>query len=152
MKKIDISEFLFHALFPIIIGSTIGFMMKDYNSYLDELERSIEVPSIVFPIVWSILYLLIGVWYHFFATEASKKDKIIYYFGLFINFAFTPVLFYFHNIPLALVITIMLVVINVYLFFKSIKKSKTGYLLIPYILWLIFATILMFDLLINNVL
>lgn len=152
MKKIDISDFLFHALFPIIVGSSIGFMLKDYNSYIEGLERSIKVPSIVFPIVWSILYLLIGVWYHFFEIEASKTDKIIYYFGLLLNFMFSPVLFYFENIQFALVITIMLVIVNIYLLYKSIKKSKLGYLLVPYILWLTFATILMFDLFIHNVL
>ena len=141
-----------HALFPIIIGSAIGFMLKDYNSYLEELNRSIKVPNIVFPIVWSILYLLIGIWYHFFEINASKNDKIIYYFGLLLNFMFSPVLFYFHNIPFAFLITILLLVINIYLLFKSVKQSKTGYLLLPYLLWLVFANILMIDLLVNNVL
>lgn len=152
MKKIDISDLLFHALVPIILGSMIGFIFKDYTSYLEELDRTIVVPRIVFPVVWSILYLLIGIWYHFFSQTALKKDKIIYYVGLGINLLFTPVLFYFENIPLAFLIVIVLLIINIYLLFKSTKDSKKGYLLVPYILWLCFASVLMIDLLINNVL
>lgn len=151
MKKIDISDFLFHLLVPIILGSAIGFIFKDYTSYIDTLDKNIEVPKLVFPIVWSILYVLIGLWYHFFAKESSNSDKTLYYVGLILNFLFTPVLFYFENIPLASLIVIMLVVINIYLFLKSIKKTKFGYLLLPYLLWLGFASVLMIDLLVNNV-
>ena len=126
MKKIDISDFLFHALFPIIVGSSIGFMLKDYNSYIEGLEKSIKVPSIVFPIVWSILYLLIGVWYHFFEIEASKTDKIIYYFGLLLNFMFSPVLFYFEN---SLYFTKIIMILFSSIMFIKLKSEKIEYVL-----------------------
>lgn len=151
MKKIDISSLLFHILLPIIFGSAVGFIFND-SSFVDSLDKTIEVPKILFPIVWSILYLLIGIWYHNYSNTANPKQKVLYYVLLFLNFLFTPTLFYFKNITLALVIVVILLVGNIILFRDSIKKSKIGYLLIPYILWLFFAGVLMVDLFVNNIL
>ena len=151
MKKIDIGSMLFHVLTPILIGTVIGLIFNDFN-YIDTLNKSFDVPKIVFPIVWSILYLLIGIWYHNYEKEATTLNKVIYYILLGLNFLFTPVLFYFHNIVLALIIVIILLLGNIYLLFDSKKIIKYSYLLIPYLLWLTFAGILMVDLFINNVL
>lgn len=150
MKKIDIGSLLFHVLTPILLGMVIGIVFNN-TSYTDELNKTINVPSIVFPIVWSILYLLIGVWYHNYEKEAISRDKVIYYILLALNFLFTPVLFYFENIVLALIIVVILIIGNIYLLINSIRKGKYGYLLAPYVIWLMFAGILMVDLLINNV-
>jgi tryptophan-rich sensory protein len=151
MKKIDIGSLLFHVLTPILLGMAVGLIFNDFD-YIDSLNKNIDVPKIIFPIVWSILYLLIGYWYHNYEKEAMLRNKVIYYVLLGLNFLFTPVLFYFHNIVLALIIVIILIIGNVYLLIDSIKKGKYGYLLVPYILWLTFALVLMVDLLINNVL
>lgn len=150
MKKIDIGSLLFHVLTPILLGMAVGLIFNDFD-YIDSLNKNIDVPKIIFPIVWSILYLLIGYWYHNYEKEATLRNKVIYYVLLGLNFLFTPVLFYFHNIVLALIIVIILIIGNVYLLIDSIKKGKYGYLLVPYILWLTFALVLMVDLLINNV-
>lgn len=150
MKKIDIGNLLFHVLTPILLGMAVGLIFNDFE-YVDSLNKTIDVPKIIFPIVWSILYLLIGIWYHNYEKEATSRNKVIYYILLGINFLFTPVLFYFHNIILALIIVVVLIIGNIYLLIDSIKKGKYGYLLLPYILWLIFAGVLMVDLLINNV-
>lgn len=151
MKKIDIGSMLFHILTPILLGSVVGIVFNDYTSYIDELNKTITVPKLVFPIVWSVLYLLIGIWYHYFEKESITRNKVIYYALLALNFLFTPVLFYFENIVLALIIVAILLIGNIYLLINSLRKGKYGYLLIPYVLWLAFATILMVDLLINNV-
>jgi tryptophan-rich sensory protein len=151
MKKIDIGSFLFHLLTPILLGMAVGLIFNDFD-YIDSLNKTIDVPKIVFPIVWSVLYLLIGYWYHNYEKEATTRNKVIYYILLGLNFLFTPVLFYFHNIVLALIIVVVLLIGNVYLLIDSIKKGRYGYLLLPYILWLTFAGVLMVDLLINNVL
>ena len=151
MKKNDISNKLFHILMPILLGTVVGIIFKDYNSYIETLERTYVVPPIVFPIVWSILYVLIGFWYNKFEADVDSKDKVIYYILLFVNYLFTPVLFYFKQITLALIVVVVLLIGNVYLFVKSLPNGKFSYLLIPYILWLMVALTLMLDLFINNV-
>ena len=152
MRNNELGNKLFHILMPILLGTVVGIIFKDYNSYIETLERTIKVPAIIFPIVWSILYFLIGIWFYFFGMEASTKKKILYYVLLGVNLLFTPVLFYFKNIPFAFVLTLVLLAGNTYLFFYSIKINKKGYILLPYLIWLVFANVLMIDLLINNIL
>jgi tryptophan-rich sensory protein len=56
MKKIDIKKLLFYILIPLISGAIVGIItsgdMKSYNGF---------VPGWIFPVVWSILYILMGI-------------------------------------------------------------------------------------------
>ena len=152
MKRIEIKDLVINILIPVASGTLIGLIFKDYTSSIEEFNRSIVVPPIVFPIIWSVLYILMGVWFYFFGMEASTKQKIYYYALLGVNLLFTPVLFYFKNITFSLVITLILLIGNSYLFINYLKKDKKSYILLPYLIWLVVANILMLDLFINNVL
>lgn len=152
MKRIEIKDLVINILIPVASGTLVGLIFKDYTSSIEEFNRSIVVPPIVFPIVWSVLYILMGVWFYFFGMEASTKQKIYYYALLGVNLLFTPVLFYFKNITFSLVITLILLIGNSYLFIAYLKKDKKSYILLPYLIWLVVANILMLDLFINNVL
>ena len=150
MKRIEIKDLVIDILIPVSLGTVVGLVFKDYTSSIEEFNRSIIVPPIVFPIVWSVLYILLGVWFYFFGMEASSKQKIFYYTLLGINLLFTPVLFYFKNITFALLITLVLLLGNLYLFITYLKKDKKSYILLPYLIWLVVANVLMLDLFINN--
>ena len=152
MKRIEIKDLVINILIPVASGTLVGLIFKDYTSSIEEFNRSIVVPPIIFPIVWSVLYILMGVWFYFFGMEASTKQKIYYYALLGVNLLFTPVLFYFKNITFSLVITLILLIGNSYLFVTYLKKDKKSYILLPYLIWLVVANILMLDLFINNVL
>ena len=152
MKRIEIKDLVINILIPVASGTLVGLIFKDYTSSIEEFDRSIVVPPIIFPIVWSVLYILMGVWFYFFGMEASTKQKIYYYALLGVNLLFTPVLFYFKNITFSLVITLILLIGNSYLFITYLKKDKKSYILLPYLIWLVVANILMLDLFINNVL
>ena len=152
MKRIEIKDLVINILIPVASGTLVGLIFKDYTSSIEEFNRSIVVPPIIFPIVWSVLYILMGVWFYFFGMEASTKQKIYYYALLGVNLLFTPVLFYFKNITFSLVITLILLIGNSYLFITYLKKNKKSYILLPYLIWLVVANILMLDLFIDNVL
>ena len=152
MKRIEIKDLVINILIPVASGTLVGLIFKDYTSSIEEFNRSIVVPPIIFPIVWSVLYILMGVWFYFFGMEASTKQKIYYYALLGVNLLFTPVLFYFKNITFSLVITLILLIGNSYLFIIYLKKDKKSYILLPYLIWLVVANILMLDLFVNNVL
>lgn len=152
MKRIEIKDLVINILIPVASGTLVGLIFKDYTSSIEEFNRSIVVPPIIFPIVWSVLYILMGVWFYFFGMEASTKQKIYYYALLGVNLLFTPVLFYFKNITFSLVITLILLIGNSYLFITYLKKDKKSYILLPYLIWLVVANILMLDLFVNNVL
>lgn len=152
MKRIEIKDLVINILIPVASGTLVGLIFKDYTSSIEEFNRSIVVPPIIFPIIWSVLYILMGVWFYFFGMEASTKQKIYYYALLGVNLLFTPVLFYFKNITFSLVITLILLIGNSYLFITYLKKDKKSYILLPYLIWLVVANILMLDLFNNNVL
>ena len=52
--KISYKSLILYALFPLVIGTIVG-LLTDTSTY------SGNVPAIVFPIVWSILYVLMGI-------------------------------------------------------------------------------------------
>ena len=59
--KINIKSLLFHVLVPLMLSYTIIMLIPDYKDYLDSLKKPLELPSIVFQIVWPVLYVLIGI-------------------------------------------------------------------------------------------
>ena len=152
MKKNKIFNLLFNVFTPLHLGMIISFMYRDNFSYIENLNRTIKVPSIVFPIVWSILYLLMGVFYHFLDKD-YKGDKLknVYWISLFINLMFTPILFGINSLILASIDVVLLLILVLYMFVITLKRKKIyGYFLLPYLVWSCVALTLMIDLLISN--
>ncbi len=150
MKKLFKS--LFYILIPLFLGVVISLIYKDNFNFINSLNRTIKVPSITFPIVWSILYLLNGIFYYFLKKDRDVKEIIkLFWISLFINLLFVPIFFGLNNLVISFIDIIVLLLIVIYLFVKLlVKKKKYSYLLVPYILWLIIALSLSLDLLINN--
>lgn len=119
---------------------TSGYM--DYN---DLIKPTLSPPGIVFPIAWTIIYLLIGISYTLLKEkgEVPKETKQLYYTQLIFNYLWTFIFFVFRLRLLSvlwIIILDVLVIIMTYQFYKQNKIS--GILLIPYVLWLLFATYL----------
>jgi len=120
-----------------------------YNSFWYDLliKPPLTPPSWVFAPVWAILYILIFVSFALYAIKPYSSGKSWGYFLFFtqmiLNLCWSPVFFHFHNIGMALAIIIILdifVILNIIEFFKVSKTA--GLLLIPYVLWILFATYL----------
>ena len=107
-------------------------------------------PAAVFPIAWTILYIMIALSLFFYIKDGLRQEKIIplviFITQIILNLLWTPVFFESHDIKLTFFIIIALIIlvfINIILFYK---KSKTAaFLLIPYFLWLIFAAYLNYE-------
>ncbi len=85
MSKIKI--YAKSILIPVIIGGVIGLIISrsiDYNSLQ---KPPLSPPSILFPIVWTILYVLMGISYGILDSKSliELKTKIIYSLQLFVN-------------------------------------------------------------------
>ena len=118
---------------------------SNYMDYNDLIKPTLSPPGIVFPIVWTIIYLLIGISYTLLKEkrEVTKETKQLYYTQLVFNYLWTFIFFVFRLRLLSvlwIIILDVLVIVMTYQFYKQNKLS--GILLIPYILWLIFATYL----------
>lgn len=104
-------------------------------------------PGILFAIIWPILYILIAITIYKIVTEYNFKDNKNYYYALIINYifnqSFTIVFFALKSPFLGMVSTIGTFVsaLILYIFTKE-RNKKISYLLIPYLLWGLFASIL----------
>ena len=135
-------------ILPLILGFSVGFFSKPDKWYYN-LKKNIEVPGIVFSIVWSILYIFIGIAYYLALTGKSINYWILPIVHLFLNLSYTPLLFNYHNILLSSIITLLVLITAIYMTYLFYYYDKTGYaykLLIPYILWIMFANYLSWSL------
>ena len=129
-------------LIPVAIGGIVGFIINPYIDYNSLVKPPLSPPSIVFPIVWTILYVLMGISYYLLKNP-GKKEKIIYFVQLGVN-ALWSVFFFIGKFYLFSFIWIILldvlVIFMIGIFYQNSKIS--GYLQIPYLIWILFATYL----------
>lgn len=152
MNKKEIGKIAFYVLFPLALGSIVGFLVKNDFSYLETLNRTIIIPPIVFPIAWTILYVTMGMWAYLYDRDFDdNKILSIYYIALLFNLLFSIVLFTLEMPLLAFIDVVILIIMIGYLFIKTLKNEKKyGFILLPYLLWLFVALSLMIDILIHN--
>jgi len=136
MKKNDYKKLILYIAIPLLLGGIVGFITSkesmNYNGIVDEW---------VFPIVWSILYILMGI--SSYIVRNNKELMSIYKVNLVINLLW-PIIFFTLNFKVFGFFWILLLILVVgYMMYKFYNKNKiSAYLLIPYLLWLIFASIL----------
>lgn len=134
----------------LILGSAGGFLtslsLKDWFEGLEHPPG--RPPNWVFGPVWSTLYFMIGIsfaiiWHRHPNQIGKTWPTLFFIIQLILNFVWTPLFFSFHQIRAALVV-IILMWIFITLTIREFKKlSKfAAYLLIPYLLWVTFATYL----------
>ena len=104
-------------------------------------------PAQVFTPAWIVLYILISISFIIYAntktTESKAPGYIAFFMQLILNFSWSPIFFGLKNLEFAFVIIIfmlILIALTIVFFFRISKLSAI--LLIPYLLWVIFATYL----------
>ena len=69
---------IFYIFLPIILGSVVGFLISGYMDYETLIKPFLAPPKILFPIAWSIIYLLMGISYYIFRkNDCDTKISII---------------------------------------------------------------------------
>ena len=129
---------------PLILGGIIAFIIKDAIDYTSLNLRPLAPPKITFPIVWTILYFLIGLSYYLYRKENKTREAIIlYYVGLFLNLTWT-ILFFLLKLRLLSIFWITLLIGFTWFLISNYKDQNkiSAYLLYPYLIWLIFAAYL----------
>lgn len=132
-------------LVPVILGGIIGFIISSFIDYNSLQKPPLAPPSILFPIIWTILYILMGVSYGRLKSKELTNEKInmIYYLQLAINLLW-PIFFFVLKWRLfAFFCIILLDIAVIVMIMRFYRKDKlSGLLQIPYILWSLFATYL----------
>ena len=144
---------IIYSLIPIVGGVLVGLIISGYMNYGDIIKPPLSPPSYIFPIVWTILYILMGISY-FIATKDKENDKElnqIYILHLLVNF-FWPIIFFVLRMYFTTFFWIILLLILVISMIKELLKNNkiSGCLQIPYLIWLLFATYLNIGIFILN--
>lgn len=102
-------------------------------------------PGYVFGIVWSALNIMIAASGWLIWETKYSQLKILYALQLALHWSWTPLFFSYHLIGVSLLCSIMIMALVATLIIKSYKKlTSVSLLLVPYLLWLMFASYLTF--------
>lgn len=147
-----LSQKIFYILLPLVGGSIIGLIINNYIDYDYLINPPLSPSSYIFPIVWSILYLLIGISYYIYRKNNNNSLTIkLYYTQLIFNYLWSIIFFVFKLTLFAAIWIILLVIIIIWLMIRFYKEEVLSfYLFIPYILWVLFATYLNIGIVILN--
>ena len=136
-------------LIPLAVGGLAAALtMGSMEQFAALAQPPLSPPGWVFPVVWTILYLLMG-WASFLiwksgAPQAAKKRALgLYGMQLAVNFVW-PLLFFragLYGFALIWLVILLVLVAETMLAFGRIDR-RAAWLLAPYLLWLLFAAYL----------
>lgn len=157
VMKLDIKKLLKNLAIPLLIGFIAGFLTRQgtENFALNVKQPPFTPPAVLFPIVWTILYALMG--FSAYIIESSPQTPqrnralVLYYIQLFFNFLWSFIFFNFNNYLAAFVwiFALLILIIATTIEFYKIKPIA-GYLMIPYIVWVSLAAVLNFSIYLLN--
>ena len=144
-----IFKLLLCILLPLSIGAIAGITTAAGIDtwYMNLNKPSFNPPNYLFGPVWSILYILMGISFYLILqspkNELRKKAIIVFCVQLFLNFWWSFLFFKFQLLGIAFIeiLMIWLSIITMIILFLNINKTA-GYLQIPYLLWVSFASVL----------
>ncbi|CAM4476939.1 MAG: Tryptophan-rich protein TspO [Legionella sp.] len=145
-KKHGIKLILWILSFELI-GFFLGLLTQaNIPFWYEGLHKStLTPPGWVFSIVWPILYAFLAiVGFRLWQNRSQSQIKRVfnlYLIQLIMNWLWTPFFFQLHWLGFSFLWIIVMVVLNAFLIIK-IKERKLRLLLIPYFLWLTFASYL----------
>ena len=149
MKKRNLGLLLFYIISAEAIGGLSAIITGSYQDFfLVYKEPHLLPPGWLFPVVWTVLYALMG--YSAFKiaeTAADRKEKsramLIYWLQLLVNFSWSIVFFKAELLwgGFGVIVLLLVLIITMSLLFGRIN-SAAGFLNIPYVIWVAFATYL----------
>ena len=144
--KINIKRLIVSVLIPLVLGGIVGFITSPTDAYKEMIQPNFAPPGILFPIVWSILYIIMGIT-SYIVLESNNYDKddaiLIYIIQLVVNLLWCFLLFTFKWYLFSFIWILFLIALVLSMIRKFYRINKvSGYLNIPYLIWLIFASVL----------
>lgn len=151
MKKQTWKAYAVWIIFAEAVGGVSGWLTRDgikiYNAAVEK--PPLSPPGIVFPIVWVILFALMGIGaakvYQAPASGARSRSLLLFLVQLAFNFFWSIIFFHIQNFGLAFFWLLALwgLILWMILSFREVDKSAAR-LQIPYLLWVTFAACLNF--------
>lgn len=141
-----IKIFIICIAIPLLVGGLAAFLTSDSMETFSMLNKPpLSPPGILFPIVWTVLYTLMGIASYLVVTSNAPKIEtqnalFIYGIQLAINFFWS---IFFFNLEWYLfsffwLLLLWAFILNTIILFYRISKPA-AYLMIPYLIWVTFA-------------
>lgn len=144
--KFNLKRFLISIAIPLIVGGISALITSENMNLYSRIETPpLSPPGWIFPVVWTILYTLMGVsfylvWNSNAAIFEKKQAFWVYAIQLFLNFIWSPIFFNMRAYLIAFIVLLALWGFVLAMIIKFYKISKlAGILQIPYLIWLTFA-------------
>lgn len=140
-----LKPYIISIAIPLVIGGLSALITSGSMEVYSSINRpALAPPPILFPIVWSILYILMGISAALiYKSKSPEKALCIYAAQLVINFFWSIIFFNFRAYLFSFIWLIFLIIAVIFMLaeFKKIN-SLAAYLQIPYLLWIVFASYL----------
>ena len=150
MKAKNLNKLLLLVIICLLVGFAGSVFTGPAVSswYVDIIKPSFNPPNWLFGPVWTLLYILMGIAWYLVWNKDLKNKTVRFVFWLFsmhliFNFLWSVIFFGLRNFELAFIEIAALWIFILYLFFAFISIDKrAGWLMIPYLLWVSFASVL----------
>ena len=152
------NKFISFILFFIItysasfIGGMATISFKE-PWYSELIKSNYNPPDWIFAPVWTTLYLMmtLAIWFFWHSKNRDMNTIYIYFIHIVFNTTWSIVFFGLHQILFALIVLLVLIFLIVILIIRFKRVNLVSYyLMIPYLLWTLYALFLNFSLLILN--
>ena len=145
-NKINIKELVICIVIPLAVGLISALLSMNAREEFQTLNKPpLAPPAWLFPVVWTVLYILMGVASYLILREGLEREDVqksldTYLLQLFFNFGWSIIFFNFgwRLFAFAWLAAMWALIIKMMNQFKPINKTAF-YLMIPYIIWVTFA-------------
>ncbi len=142
-------KLFFSLIITLAVGGIAGFStataIDTWYVYLNK--PSFNPPNWIFAPVWTILYIMMGIalcliW-KLPASPKRNTAMVVFFIQLLLNFLWSLIFFNKHEIGYALIdiVLLLLMILITIFYFRPLSKSA-ALMLVPYLLWVSFATVL----------
>lgn len=149
MKKRRFLTYLFWILLTEAVGALAAWLTMDgMELYKTQtIKPMLSPPAIVFPIVWTILYALMGIGMARIVLSANSEERTdaiqVYLLQLAVNFTWSIFFFRLQAYGGALIVLVLLLLLIIWMILRFRRVEKpAAFLQIPYVLWVAFAAYL----------
>ena len=152
------NKFISFILFFIItysasfIGGMATISFKE-PWYSELIKSNYNPPDWIFAPVWTTLYLMmtLAIWFFWHSKNRDMSTIYIYFIHIVFNTTWSIIFFGLHQILFALIVLLVLIFLIIILIIRFKRVNLASYyLMIPYLLWTLYALFLNFNLLILN--
>ena len=154
--KQKLKTFGVSILIAELVGGLSALLTRTGTKMFETIPKpDITPPAIVFPIVWGVLFALMGISAALIYMSPPSVNKnhstIIYVCQLLVNFFWSIIFFNFQAYGFAFIWILLLLALIILMIYKFYQVNKFAALLqIPYLIWVAFATYLTFNIWILN--